>query len=48
MMKECCGNCKYHAFESIDSGYVCVNADSDYCSDWTEFNDACEDFEERE
>lgn len=44
-MKEICGNCKYHTFESVDSGYVCANPDSEYCADWTEYNDSCEDFE---
>lgn len=47
-MWECCGNCKYHVFENIDDGYVCVNSDSEYCSDWTEYADSCSEFEERD
>lgn len=42
-----CGNCKYHQFENIDNGWVCVNSDSEYCADWTEYNDTCVDWEER-
>ena len=42
---ECCGKCKYHEYEDTD-GWVCVNPDSDYCG-WTEYNDYCEEFEER-
>lgn len=44
---KCCGKCKYHRHEDIDNGWVCCNPDSDYCSDWTEYNDYCVDYEER-
>ena len=47
-MNKVCGNCKYHQFENIDNGYVCVNPDSDNLSDWTEYDDSCEDWEEKE
>ena len=46
--KQCCGNCKYYQFENITDGYVCVNGESEYVSDWTEFDHCCEDWEERE
>ena len=46
--KECCGTCKWHQHENIDDGWVCVNSDSDYCADWTDYNDYCMDYEERE
>lgn len=42
-----CGNCKYHVHEEIDDGWVCTNEQSRYCTDWTEYEDSCEDFEER-
>lgn len=44
---KCCGTCKYHEHESVDDGWVCVNADSQYCTDWTDYNHYCEDWEER-
>ena len=47
-MKQCCGTCKYHQFENVNDGYVCVNSDSEYCADWTEYSDCCEEWEERD
>lgn len=44
---EVCGNCKYHEYESIDSGWVCVNPDSDYCADWVEYEHTCEEWTDR-
>lgn len=45
-MKEC-GNCKYHYHEDIDDGWVCVNPRSRFCTDWTEYEDTCEAWEEK-
>lgn len=45
--KHCCGTCKWHQNEHIDDGWVCVNRDSEYCTDWTEFDHCCEEWEER-
>lgn len=45
--KKCCGTCKWHEYEDIDNGWVCVNVDSEYCSDWTEYGHCCSDWEER-
>ena len=36
----CCGNCKYHVHDDNDDG-MCVNADSDACTDWTDESDIC-------
>ena len=47
MKEECCGTCKWHERESIDDGWVCVNADSRYNTDWTDYEDYCEDYEAR-
>lgn len=44
-MTECCGTCKWHRHEDIDDGWVCVNDRSEYCTDWTEYGDWCEDYE---
>jgi len=43
-----CGTCRYHYHENIDDGWVCVNDKSEYLSDWTEYEDACEEWEGRE
>lgn len=45
-MKEC-GNCKHHYHEDIDDGWVCVNPRSRFCADWTEYEDTCEEWEEK-
>ena len=46
-MDKRCGTCKWHKFENISDGFVCVNSDSDYCADWTEYGDSCEEWEKR-
>ena len=46
--KQCCGTCRYHAHEDIDDGWVCVNGDSDYVADWTDYDFCCDEWEERE
>ena len=43
-----CGTCKYHMHEGIDSGYVCVNDQSDHVTDWTEDDDGCERWEAKD
>lgn len=47
-MKRCCGNCKWHEHDELFGDWVCVNADSEYLSDFTGFEDSCEEFEEKE
>ena len=34
-MDKHCENCRYYEHEDIDDGYVCVNGDSNYCTDWS-------------
>ena len=46
--KKCCGTCRYHEHENISDGWVCVNDESEYLADWTEYNDSCEEWTERE
>lgn len=46
-MNECCGTCKYHQFENITDGYVCVNDQSEYVTDWTDYNHCCDEYVER-
>lgn len=41
--KEYCCNCRWY---DIDAG-VCCNASSDYCADFRNLDDSCEEWEER-
>lgn len=34
--------------QDIDDGWVCVNSDSEYCTDWTDYDFVCPDWEEKE
>jgi len=45
--EEVCGNCKHHQYADVSDGWVCCNPDSEAYSDWTEWGDTCEEFEER-
>lgn len=45
--KLCCGNCKYTAY-SREDGYVCKNMNSDYASDYVEYDHGCEEWRNRD
>lgn len=45
--EKCCGTCKYHEHEDISNGWVCVNDDSDFVADFTDYDFCCEEYEER-
>lgn len=45
--REICGTCYYHEHEHIDAGWVCTNKKSEYCACWTEYDDKCEEWEDR-
>ena len=47
-MERCCGTCKWQWYENVDEGFVCTNIDSEYCADWTDYADSCEDWEGKE
>lgn len=47
-MRKCCGTCRWHRHEDISDDWVCANGESDYCTDWTDYDHCCEDWEERE
>ena len=40
-----CNNCKWWQKEDITDGYVCVNADSDNVTEWTDGNCTCNHYE---
>ena len=44
-MYEKCGECKYHQFR--DGDWTCTNEDSEFYGEYTDYNDECEEFEER-
>lgn len=46
-MDRCCGSCIYSSYDS-DNGYMCVNDESEYCTDFVEGEFCCIDFQEKE
>ena len=47
--KECCLKCKYHRpDDTFSADWVCCNPDSEFFADYTEAEDTCENFRERE
>ena len=42
-----CGTCKYHEYGNPDDGWVCANRESEYYSDFIEYEDACDEWEGR-
>lgn len=42
-----CGECKWHIRYEHDKYWSCDNIDSDYYTDYTEYTDTCECFEQR-
>lgn len=43
--RKCCGTCKWHKRESVDDGWICVNWDSEYCSDLTDYDHCCDEWD---
>lgn len=46
-MKQCCGTCKYGNYDPMKD-CVCVNIDSEYFTDFVEYDHTCEDWEEKD
>lgn len=44
--EDCCGHCASHRMNK-DIGWVCCNKDSDHYGCETDYEECCEDFEER-
>ena len=42
-----CATCKWHHIDEIGDWY-CVNAYSNYCTEWTDYDDTCPEWEEKE
>jgi len=46
--EECCGTCRYHKPDgTFPDDWVCTNPDSDNYSEWTEYEDTCDEWESR-
>lgn len=45
---EICGNCEYHHCSDVTNEWFCANGESENYTDYTEYSDACEEWEERE
>lgn len=48
MCDKCCGTCKHHSKDDGNDDWVCVNPESEYFADYTDYNHSCEEYEERE
>ena len=46
--EEVCGCCGYHYYDKDDEEWVCDCQESERYSDYTEYGDTCEEWEERE
>lgn len=46
--ERCCGTCGYHRPDDAGEEWVCTNPDSEYRSDWTDYEWCCDDYEEGE
>lgn len=44
---EYCGNCKFHRKYTRDADWTCYCEDSDYYGLITDYEDTCDEFEER-
>lgn len=44
--EECCGTCRFHKKDYVGD-WVCMCPQSEYVSDWTEYSDSCDSYEER-
>jgi len=42
-----CGTCRWHCKYRNADNWVCVNRESDYYTDFTDYEDSCEDWERR-
>lgn len=41
--KQCCGTCEYGSYSESD-GYICVNDESEYVADYTEYHHTCDEW----
>ena len=46
--KRCCGTCKWHQYDDSGDDFVCANTGSEYWTDYTDYEDGCEEWEGRQ
>ena len=47
-MMMCCGNCKWHKQDLyFPEDWICCNNESEYVTDYTDYNHGCDAWEER-
>ena len=42
-----CGTCRHHYKSKLTGEYACTNGESAYCTDYTDYECTCEDWERR-
>ncbi|WP_251315848.1 hypothetical protein [Flintibacter muris] len=45
--ERCCGTCKWHQYDDSGDDLVCANSGSEYWTDYTDYEDGCEEWESR-
>lgn len=43
---KCCGTCEYGSYDE-ETGYACVNNNSEYVADFVEYEHCCDEYEEK-
>ena len=43
----CCGTCKCHCYANLDGDWICENEESENYMCWTDYEDSCDEWEER-
>lgn len=44
--KKCCGTCRWHEYDETEEAWVCVSENSENYSDFTAYNDSCDEYDE--
>ena len=44
-LDQCCGRCKWNAFDRDKASFYCSNPDSEYGGCYMEYQDSCDEYE---
>ena len=47
-LNKVCGTCYWHEHEAMTDGWICINNKSDHCTDWTNYDDTCDEWEAKQ